>query len=60
MTYNEGEAFAAFATIIGGIIGWFSVKWIEKRLGCKDDWELMSLVRRKKNSLWQAGPKQGN
>lgn len=52
MTYNEVKFFVELAAIIGAVIGWFSVKWIEKRLGCENDWEFMSLVCRKINSLW--------
>jgi hypothetical protein len=60
MTYNEVKFISELVGIAAAISAWFVVKWIEKRLGCKNDWELMSLVWRKINLLWQPRPKQGD
>jgi hypothetical protein len=60
MTYNEVKLIAELVSIGAGLTGIWFVKRIEKRLGCKDDWELIALVWRKMNSLWQLGPKQGD
>jgi hypothetical protein len=60
MTYNEIKFISEVVAIVVCIIVWFSIKWIEKRLGCKNDWELIALVGRKIKLLWQTGPKEGN
>ena len=57
MTYYEVKLIVELASIAAGITGVYFVKRIEKRLGCKDDWELIALVWRKINSLWQPGAK---
>jgi hypothetical protein len=57
MTYNEVKFFVELVAVIGGLIGWFSVKTIEKRLGCENDWEFMGLVCRKINLLWSGRKK---
>jgi hypothetical protein len=49
MTYNEVKLIAELVSIGAGLTGIWFVKRIEKRLGCKDDWELIALVWRKMN-----------
>jgi hypothetical protein len=53
------ELISTVAGIAAAIAAWFSVKRIEKRLGCKDDWELIGLGLKKVGSLCQkkASPK---
>jgi hypothetical protein len=58
MTYNEIKAVSELAAIVVGLIVWFSIKWIEKRLGCKNDWELLALIWRKIKLLWRSEPKR--
>jgi hypothetical protein len=53
VTYDEVKFISYLASIVGAMCGVFLVKRIEKRLGCKDDWELIALVGRKISSLWQ-------
>jgi hypothetical protein len=60
MTYNELHFISELVIIAAAISAWFAVKWIEKRLGCKNDWALMSLIWRKINLLWHPAPKQGD
>jgi hypothetical protein len=52
MTYNEVKLIAELVSIGAGLTGRWFVKRIEK--------ELIALVWRKMNSLWQLGPKQGD
>jgi hypothetical protein len=58
MTYNELHFISELVIIAAVISAWFVVKWIEKRLGCKNDWELLALIWRKVKLLWQPGPKR--
>lgn len=58
MTSNEIKFISDLSSIAAFIIVWFSIKRIEKRLGCKNDWELIALIGKKINLLWQTGPKQ--
>jgi len=60
MMYNVVQLISYLAMIAAAISVWFAVTWIEKRLGCKNDWELIALVWRKINLLWHPGPKQGD
>jgi hypothetical protein len=53
MTPNELNLFSDLVGIAAAIAGWFLVKWIERRLGCKSDWDLIALIGRKLNSFWQ-------
>lgn len=53
MTSNELNLLLDIVGIAAAIAGWFFVKWIEKRLGCKSDWDLIELIRRKLSSFWQ-------
>jgi hypothetical protein len=57
MTYDEIKFISELASIAAAIGAWFAVKGIEKRLGCKNDYELMSLVWRKMNLPWPPKPK---
>lgn len=59
MTYNEVKLIVELVSIAAGITGICFVRSIEKRLGCKNDWELIALGWRKINTLWQTGAKQG-
>jgi hypothetical protein len=53
MTIEELKLISNLVAIAAAIAAWFFVKWIEKRLGCKNDWELIALAARKISSLWQ-------
>jgi hypothetical protein len=43
MTIEELKLISNLVAIAAAIAAWFFVKWIEKRLGCKNDWELIAL-----------------
>jgi hypothetical protein len=60
VTFDE-ILFLKQVMVLGAVISvWLVSRWIEKRLGCKNDWELMALGWRKIKLLWQTGPKQSD
>jgi hypothetical protein len=59
MSTQAVRLISNLAALAAGIAAWRFVIWIEKRLGCKNDWELIGLGVRKVRSLWQKkGPPQ--
>ena len=58
MTQNEIQFISEIAFMAGAFIVWRVGRRIEKRLGCKNDWQLIALVWRKINLLRRRGAKQ--
>ena len=49
MTYNEIRLIQELAFIAAFIITWRLSKRLYKKLGCKNDWEMLALIGRKIN-----------
>jgi hypothetical protein len=47
MTNNEIKCISELAFIAAFIITWRLSKMLYKRLGCKNDWEMLALIGRK-------------